>query len=350
MAMSVATLFLALVCVAASRINERPIIGIMTEPGLFPASSILVASYVKFVESAGARAVPIFWDAPREEIRTVVQSVNGVLWPGGGVTLRNGTAYEDVSRFVWELGLEMNDKGIHFPMWGTCLGFELIGILAAKNDSILCRGCFDSESLSLPLQFTNASETSTLFRSLPEDLLHAAATENITTNEHQSGIKPEDFASNIHIRNFFNILSTNVDRDGKGFISTMEGINYPVYAVQWHPEKAVFEWTTTAGISHHPAAVQLAQALGNVFVNEARKNNNTFKSMDAEEEALIYNYTPIRGLTSYFEQEYIWFCKEVDYQDITDYLESKILKRGIRVAPGSYSIGHLQRGGHCSRQ
>lgn len=53
-----------------SRLNNRPLIGILTQRD-DPArgkDSYIAASYVKFVESAGARAVPIFCDMPKEEV------------------------------------------------------------------------------------------------------------------------------------------------------------------------------------------------------------------------------------------------------------------------------------------
>lgn len=53
-----------------SRLNNRPLIGILTQRD-DPArgkDSYIASSYVKFVESAGARAVPIFCDMPREEV------------------------------------------------------------------------------------------------------------------------------------------------------------------------------------------------------------------------------------------------------------------------------------------
>ena len=39
-------------------------------------------------------------------------------------------------------------------------------------------------------------------------------------------------------------LATNRDREGRPFVSLVEGKSYPVYAMQAHPEKNVFEWTT----------------------------------------------------------------------------------------------------------
>lgn len=51
-------------------LNDRTLIAILSQRG-GPAQgedSYIAASYVKFVESAGARAVPIFCDMPRDEV------------------------------------------------------------------------------------------------------------------------------------------------------------------------------------------------------------------------------------------------------------------------------------------
>jgi gamma-glutamyl hydrolase len=51
-------------------LNDRPIIGILSQPG-DPAPegySYIAASYVKWVESAGARVIPIEFDLTDSEI------------------------------------------------------------------------------------------------------------------------------------------------------------------------------------------------------------------------------------------------------------------------------------------
>ena len=47
---------------------------------------------------------------------------------------------------------QANDKGDYFPLWGTCLGFELLSVLTADNDSVISP--VDAENISLPLTFT----------------------------------------------------------------------------------------------------------------------------------------------------------------------------------------------------
>ena len=46
------------------------------------------------------------------------------------------------------------------------------------------------------------------------------------------------------------------------------GTEYPFYAVQYHPEKNIFEWNLHTNVNHQRLAVQLAQALADFFVEE----------------------------------------------------------------------------------
>lgn len=55
----------------SEKLNLRPLIGVVSQGGE-PAPegySYIAASYVKFIEAAGARAVPILHDMSREEVR-----------------------------------------------------------------------------------------------------------------------------------------------------------------------------------------------------------------------------------------------------------------------------------------
>ena len=45
--------------------------------------SFISASYVKFIESGGARVVPVLIDQPDEYYQMIHNSTNGLLLPGG---------------------------------------------------------------------------------------------------------------------------------------------------------------------------------------------------------------------------------------------------------------------------
>ncbi|NWZ20809.1 GGH hydrolase, partial [Asarcornis scutulata] len=116
----------------------------------------------------------------------------------------------------------------------------------------------------------------------------------------------QNFTKNEKLHKFYNVLTTNTD--GKvEYISTMEAYKYPIYSVQWHPEKNPFEWKKSTGIPHSSSAVRAAYYIADFFVNEARKSLHRFPSEDEERKELIYNYTPIyTGTFSSFQQAYFF--------------------------------------------
>ena len=61
-------------------------IGILAQPGTADEQYI-AASYVKFVEAAGAVAVPLSYAASNETTTALLDQLNGALLPGGGATL-----------------------------------------------------------------------------------------------------------------------------------------------------------------------------------------------------------------------------------------------------------------------
>tara|TARA_B110000503_G_C6790887_1_gene267210 strand:+ start:255 stop:434 length:180 start_codon:yes stop_codon:yes gene_type:complete len=43
----------------------------------------------------------------------------------------------EVGEFLINYAIKLNDKNIYFPVWGICLGFEMISLTISKNISIL---------------------------------------------------------------------------------------------------------------------------------------------------------------------------------------------------------------------
>ena len=109
--------------------------------------------------------------------------------------------------------------------------------MAANSTSVLDHD-FDCYDLSLALKLTSTVDESRLFKAMPEDLKKIATTENVTYNHHKGGIIPKRFSESQKLVDFYRSLSTNEDKKGVTFISTVEAKKYPFYGVQWHPEKA----------------------------------------------------------------------------------------------------------------
>jgi len=283
-------------CGIVQALNNRPIIGILDQPagdGLSYSGNktFLAANYVKWIESSGGRVVPIWFNGTEEYLKNIFSSVNGILFTGGGLVLAENSSYVKTAKFLLDLALKENDKDVYFPVWGTCQGFELLGVLVGGESALELRA-FDAENLTLPLLWSSDMYNGIMMRNMPYNIYNNLQQYPLTINLHHDGIYPKTFISNKRMKEFFTMDAYNYDRKGTPFASVMEGINYPVYGVQFHPERNAFEWNVHENIDHSREAIRASQYFGDFFVDEARKNNHKFSSDKSEKDALIYNYAP----------------------------------------------------------
>ncbi|GBF88733.1 gamma-glutamyl hydrolase [Raphidocelis subcapitata] len=262
-----ALLALLMACQAArpppavqEQLNERPIIGILSQPGP-PApegGSYIAGSYVKWAEAAGARVVPIFYDESREQMLYKFNIINGLLLPGGGAKLQKGHPFFDAADYLVKLAIKANDQGDYFPVHGTCLGMETLAIVVSRNVSILSD--MDAEDAPAPLLYNEEAEDSHFFSSLPPSVVR-------------------------------NLQNTPI-------------------AMENHAH----EWPTFLHIPHSPEAVVMGQEVANFFVREARRNKHKPHNEAEEDDLLIYRYAPAftgrhmegREEEADFEQTYLF--------------------------------------------
>ncbi|KAL5292057.1 GGH.2 family protein [Megaselia abdita] len=300
--------------------NDRPIVGVLAqEISSFLSrtftdkdyDSYIAASYIKFVEGAGARAVPVFINQPRSYYENLLNSLDGVLLPGGATFFNQSNGYADAAAHIYQIASEINDNGTYFPLWGTCLGFEVL-LYVSNNNSEYRVDCASS-SQSLPLEFTAGYETSRLFKNAPANVINILKNEDVTPNFHMYCATVDGLA-NSGLNNSWKVLSVNHDWNGLEFISTIEHVKYPFYAVQFHPEKNLYEFVKKKNISHSADAVTYAQYFADFFISEARKSTNNFPNDTVENDMLIYNYAPefTSKLGSSFEQCYLFANNDHD--------------------------------------
>lgn len=278
--------------VQKNMLNERPIIGILSQPG-DPAPdgmSYIAASYIKWVEAAGARVIPILYDMSDDEIRERFDVINGILLPGGGAKLEPGHRFYDTASLLVDLAIAANDNGDYFPIHGTCLGLETLSIIISRNYTLLSR--YDAEDAAAPLFYTDEAEGSFLLRSLPPDVVRSLQNHPLAMENHMNGLSMVAYNDNPRLKDFFKVISLSPDKNDDVYVSTMEGRKYPFTAVQWHPEKNAFEWSPELHIPHSPEAVRMCQEVANFFVSEARKNLHSAKDAADEDDMLIYNWSP----------------------------------------------------------
>ncbi|KAI3860167.1 hypothetical protein MKW92_014250 [Papaver armeniacum] len=272
----------------------RPVIGILSHPGDGASgrlnkdknASYIAASYVKFIESAGARVIPFIYNEPKEILYEKLNLVNGVLLTGGW---KKSGLYYEVVEGIFKRVLERNDTGDHFPLFAICLGFELLCKVISKDADILEK--FSAHNHASTLQFSKPIDIQgTVFQRFSPELLQKLTTDCLVMQLHKWGVSPERFRQNSALCSFFRVLTTCVDEDNKEYVSTVQARDYPIIAVQWHPEKNAFEWGYST-IPHSEDAVQVTQHVANYFISEARKSLNRPRTRDVLDN-LTYNYVP----------------------------------------------------------
>lgn len=98
--------------------------------------------------------------------------MNGVLFTGGGLNLWFNQTYVQTAQYIFNRVKAFNDAGVFLPLHGTCMGMQLLSILAAGDEAVLSTYAFDAEDLSLPLDFNaTALPGSRLFGGMPQAMV-----------------------------------------------------------------------------------------------------------------------------------------------------------------------------------
>eukprot|EP01104_Vermistella_antarctica_P002303 TRINITY_DN1253_c1_g1_i3.p1 TRINITY_DN1253_c1_g1~~TRINITY_DN1253_c1_g1_i3.p1 ORF type:complete len:263 (+),score=56.44 TRINITY_DN1253_c1_g1_i3:546-1334(+) len=245
-----------------------------------------------------------------EELLETLSYINGVLLPGGGTewqAMLTGQ-YSQTLFGIYNYTMQANGKNAdYFPLWGTCQGFEQILSIASGNSNLTNEYFYDAENLTLALNFTDEASSSELFGPASASVMKIFSTEEVTLNNHEHGVPPQTFLANPALSSSFNILSTNVDRNGLPFVSSAESKSMPIFAIQFHPEKNIFEWDPYEGINHSPHAVEATSFLANILGEQAR--NSTHSIPDGMLRDYLIDSQPIfysEYVEPSFEQVYAW--------------------------------------------
>ena len=277
---------------------KTPVIGILTVPisknkkKYNNIRSYLSDSYVKWIEMSGAQVVPICFNWSNKKITSVLNQINGVIFPGGSVDRDTNSDYmKYISSFKHIYQYAKKHK--HFSLWATCLGFEFLVLMSYHSDKEIYNGYknmllidnVDARHQTVPLKLTNSSA------------FNADIFDGFGVNDNKHFNNPCVYmnhgygfsVSNSHISSYvknIDILSTNTDKKGKEYVSTIEFKKYPFYGTQWHPEKVMFEFLDES-IPHDDFSQYVSRKMSQMFVNRCRKNKNKL----VNQKLLISYYT-----------------------------------------------------------
>jgi gamma-glutamyl hydrolase len=248
--------------------KSRVSIGIVTAPmpktHLNRAESYLDKAYVSWVEMSGANAVLIPYNT--DSIATYLSMVHGVVWVGGAIENHNTHSidqYKTLMRVfsdIFEHAVRENDRGNYFPLWGTCLGFDLLAMMGEHmKDGFFNRIQHANKFRLGPLTFTGKSK---LRSGVPVALQKKIAVTPVVHHIHEYGFEL-NHAHTKKIQKYLKVVSIDYADNGVEFMNMFEYRNYPFYGCQWHPEQPLTD-----------LGVELSRTLSVFLKKECAKNNS----------------------------------------------------------------------------
>ena len=217
---------------------EQPLrVGIITMPHWKPLRNLtnhIMNTYVEWFTNRGVKVVAIPYDTPRPE--WYFNRVDGIVIPGGGAK-KNMIFYQTCLTFIKHSLESWKKSRSVFPIWGTCLGFEVIisilGHIFPLQD-------FNAIQYMAKLNWTSDSKNSIMLNSDGFTTSYKRQLSSMPLMEfnHSHGISPQKFRGNVVLHRVFSVIATADDKDGKTYVAVIEGRNgLPIYGVQGHPER-----------------------------------------------------------------------------------------------------------------
>ena len=101
---------------------------------------------------------------------------------------------------------------------------------------------------------------SRMYKNMPQDMVLAMATDAVSMFNNEYRVDPDTFATDPNLQDY-NVVATAVDKIGQHMVASIEHKDYPIYAHQFHPEKAQFIWKIDLPIPHSKMAMDVCKHL-----------------------------------------------------------------------------------------
>uniref|UniRef100_A0A6C0K0Q7 Glutamine amidotransferase domain-containing protein n=1 Tax=viral metagenome TaxID=1070528 RepID=A0A6C0K0Q7_9ZZZZ len=180
----------------------------------------------------GIEVVPVVVGTDLNLAAALMRSCHG-LYMGGGPAYE--PTYFLLARHLLTLAVHMNYRlGLYFPVWGVCHGFQmLVAVLGSvwPLDSLDAMIHTDGH-----LRRNREASGSRLLKAATVSQRRLLYAKKGRVFSHQHGISLQRFLGNESLKRLFRICCTSLDRDGKEYVSLIEGFDLPFYGLQFHPE------------------------------------------------------------------------------------------------------------------
>ena len=267
--------------------------------------------FVRWLEASGAEVVVIHIWYTHEQIISLLNQINGVLFSAGPRRpLKYDAPWELKAKYIFDYA---KNNGI--PIWGTCLGMQMITKFMADDNKPLDK--YDNIGLK-KVELTNLAKESnllSLFKEKDYDNLNNSET---SFHIHKHGISPESFYSNKNLVENYDIIGYGYDKNGKKFVNIIEskkGLKHKIFGTQFHPEKNPFERANWFKEKNPMDALRRSQLIIMKFIEETRNNGNNFINDDEKSKYTFINTYETLKVGTYDQSLNYYYFEKKDFSN-----------------------------------
>jgi len=252
---------------------------------------------------------------PKEELSQLMTQLNGVFFCGGHCNMSTKdlddpegismlAPYGETVKYIVDRAKEQTEMRNPFPMFGVCHGFQAMMVVSDLRNKILSALKTNHQYVSSLGKFKKSAEKSYFYGDLQQNLrdLVQKEEEKMVWYKHNFGITMSVYNESEILKKMFKVLSVHKDNIGTRFVSSYEGIDYPILGTQFHPEKHQYEWKIEANRSQE--AIEFSSYLAKKFMAHCRKSKNVFP--EEEFQRLSVHSYPTESDYGQFSQVYIF--------------------------------------------
>lgn len=236
-------------------------------------------TYLRYLKEVGLDAEPIYFNDTNEAILHQMSKLDGVLLTGGDTLYelykmedRVEAEYYKVNRqaeneYLMKIRMmlnrakEINDSGRSFEIYGICLGLQ--GIILTESD------------WDIPVAYVNRNnimdgvllydQSAAHRHDLTEDEIQILHDANFMFYYHNYGFSVEDFKADPRLHDNYTIDAIYKVKGHGDCVGMIKHKKYPFTAVQFHPEKMLYEESKHFQIASNYLAKKLIYKLSTVL-------------------------------------------------------------------------------------
>ena len=266
--------------------------------------------FVRWMEASGAEVVVIHIWYNHEQIISLLNQINGVLFSAGPRRpLKFDEPWESNGKFVFDYA---KNNGI--PVWGTCLGMQMITVfMSDENKNFLEK--YNNIGLKNVI-LTNSARESKMLSLFKESDFNNLNNSQTSYHIHKHGISPEVFFSNKNLMDNYDIIGYGYDSDGKKFVNIIEskkGKKHKIFGTQFHPEINPFERANWFKENNPMDALRRSQLMVMKFIEEARNNRNKFISDEERSKYTFINTNEMLSVGTYNKSINYYYFEKKDF-------------------------------------